>query len=107
VTTPAADAAPREWAQYYLGHGVAPIPVPFKSKQPVLEEWQHLRLTPETVGQHFNGGEMNLGALLGAVSRRRSGARTSTGGVTTSPSSAPSATRGTASSPARMATGAA
>jgi hypothetical protein len=66
---PAASAPPLEWARWYLDQDVAPIPVPFKSKIPVLKEWQNHRLTGETVVEHFNGGPVNLGALLGAASR--------------------------------------
>ena len=46
-----------------------PIPVPFRSKRPVLTEWQRLRITRETVATYFNGNPLNIGILLGATSR--------------------------------------
>jgi Bifunctional DNA primase/polymerase, N-terminal len=68
MSLPDLSAPALEWARYYLSRGAAPIPVPFKTKAPVLKGWQDLRITPETVIEHFNGGETNLGLLLGAAS---------------------------------------
>jgi hypothetical protein len=58
-----------EWIRWYLDQDAAPIPVPFKSKKPVLDEWQKLRLTHETVAEYFNGAPQNVGMLLGGASR--------------------------------------
>ena len=70
VTPPPAPSAPAlEWARFYLDHDVAPIPIPFKSKVPIFEKWQDMRLTPETVAEQFNGGPSNIGLLLGQASR--------------------------------------
>jgi len=57
-----------EWARFYLEQAVAPIPVPFKTKKPVLDEWQTLRLARETVAEYFNGAPQNIGMLLGEAS---------------------------------------
>ncbi len=61
----ARDASADDAARWYLERRVAPIPVPFKSKKPVLTEWPALRLTRDTVSEHFNGGPLNVGMLLG------------------------------------------
>ena len=51
----------------YLKLGWWPVPMLARSKRPVIDEWQHLRVTVETAGQHFNGSN-NIGLLLGDVS---------------------------------------
>jgi hypothetical protein len=48
--------------------GFSPIPIPFKSKIPNVPGWQRLRLTRETLGEHFNGVPQNVGALNGEAS---------------------------------------
>lgn len=55
-----------ECARFYLAHHTYPIPVPFRSKKPVLKDWPGLRLTLETIPDFFNGGPLNIGAILGA-----------------------------------------
>ena len=60
-------ATPREIATDYIDRGWAPIPLPFKQKRPVGEEWQRLRIDRSTVNNLFKG-EKNIGVLLGAVS---------------------------------------
>jgi bifunctional DNA primase/polymerase-like protein len=61
---PASTASAREWAEFYHDQGVIPIPVPFKSKAPVVKGWQ--KITLETARAHFNGEPSNTGLLLGA-----------------------------------------
>jgi P4 family phage/plasmid primase-like protien len=56
-------------AQRYIERGWAPIPVPFRAKKPILQQWQNLRLTAADLPQYFNGGPSNLGVLLGEASR--------------------------------------
>jgi putative DNA primase/helicase len=46
----------------------APIPVPFRSKAPVVAGWSALRLGAEDLDAHFNGQPSNIGVLLGAPS---------------------------------------
>src|SRR5215207_2783467 len=53
----------------HIDNGRAPIPVPFKAKGPILDGWQHLRITATTAADHFNGQRQNLGSLTGAPSR--------------------------------------
>ncbi len=52
----------------YIRRGWATIPVPYRSKAPILDEWQNLRLTPEAIGNYFNGKPQNIGVLLGEPS---------------------------------------
>jgi putative DNA primase/helicase len=56
-------------ARDYLRRGWSPIPVPFRSKQPVIQAWQRLRIAEDELHQHFNGKPSNLGVLLGEPSR--------------------------------------
>ena len=59
---------PREWARFYVAHGWSPIPVPFKTKKPILGEWQNLRLTQADIPDYFDGQPQNIGVLLGEAS---------------------------------------
>jgi hypothetical protein len=61
-------ASPLDQAQALLELGFSPIPVPYGSKAPVLRDWPNLRLTPETLGDYFNGERQNIGSLCGAPS---------------------------------------
>lgn len=45
--------------------GFSPVPVPHRSKRPVLKEWQRLEITTEVASQYFNGASQNIGVLLG------------------------------------------
>jgi putative DNA primase/helicase len=54
-------------ARDYLARGWQPIPVPRGTKIPTLDGWPELRLTEETLPEHFNGGP-NVGVLNGAPS---------------------------------------
>src|SRR4051794_23956078 len=68
--TPRLPAAmtPLEAAKAYVRQGCSVIPVPDRSKNPGLPEWQKLRLTESDLPQHFNGRRQNLGLLLGEAS---------------------------------------
>ncbi len=58
----------KEAALAYVRRGWAPIPLPARSKVPIAKGWPELRLTAETVGEHFNGQPQNIGVLLGEPS---------------------------------------
>ena len=45
--------------------GWSPIPVPHRSKNPGFKNWGQLRLTEDTLADHFNGQPQNVGVLLG------------------------------------------
>ena len=55
-------------AERYARRGWSVIPVPHRSKNPGLDGWQRLRLTSETIRNHFNGQPQNIGVLLGEPS---------------------------------------
>src|SRR5215212_4647470 len=55
-------------AKLYAAEGWSVIPIPYKEKAPKLKGWQNLRLTEETVAEHFNGRPQNVGVLLGEPS---------------------------------------
>src|SRR5262245_11676221 len=52
----------------YVTRGWSVVPVPFKSKRPVLSGWQDLRLDAANLREFFNGPPSNIGVLLGAPS---------------------------------------
>jgi hypothetical protein len=56
-------------AACYLTHGLAPLPLPARSKEPGYPGWQHLRLTADELDGHFPPAEArNVGILNGAPS---------------------------------------
>ncbi len=59
---------PQDIARAYLRRGWAPIPVPFRSKNPARARWQALRLTEQDLAAAFPGGPQNIGVLLGTPS---------------------------------------
>jgi Bifunctional DNA primase/polymerase, N-terminal len=52
-------------ARDVLRRGYKPVPVPIGKKSPVLTEWQHLDVTAASVPDYFNGGDKNVGAIMG------------------------------------------
>lgn len=56
-----------EWAQEYLSHDYVPIPIPHKSKAPLLPGWPNFRPSLETLSSHF-AGTVNIGLLCGGPS---------------------------------------
>ena len=59
---------PLDGARRHIANDRAPIPVPFKAKEPVVKEWQKLRITAETAVDYFDGRPQNVGVLPGAPS---------------------------------------
>ena len=55
-------------ARDYLRRGWAPIPIPFRSKNPGFAGWQKLRLAETDLERHFNCRPQNVGVLLGEPS---------------------------------------
>jgi Bifunctional DNA primase/polymerase, N-terminal len=49
----------------YIARGWSPIPVQFRSKKPIGQEWQKLRLNATTALAYFNGKQLNIGLILG------------------------------------------
>ena len=56
---------PLEVARKWVARGFLPIPVPFREKGPVLEDWQKLRLTLDDLSLYFDSQPQNIGILLG------------------------------------------
>jgi len=54
--------------QRYVGAGFAVVPIPHRSKRPVLEGWEALKLSADELPEHFNGRPQNVGLLLGKPS---------------------------------------
>jgi hypothetical protein len=55
-------------AERYVRAGFAVVPIPHRSKRPVLEGWEALRLTRDELPEHFNGKPQNVGLILGQPS---------------------------------------
>ena len=55
-------------ARDYIERGWAPVPVPFRTKGPLLADWQTLKINRETAPNFFNGAPQNIGIILGAAS---------------------------------------
>jgi hypothetical protein len=49
----------------YINHGLAPIPIHYKSKQPVNKGWTELRISKEDIGTYLDGHPINIGILTG------------------------------------------
>jgi predicted P-loop ATPase len=52
----------------HIREGIRPVPIPYREKKPVIDNWPALVITEENLGQYFNGAPMNVGAILGAPS---------------------------------------
>jgi hypothetical protein len=44
------------------------VPIPHKSKGPVIVRWQDLRISHETALRYFNSATQNIGVILGPAS---------------------------------------
>ena len=54
-------------ARAYMARNWMVVPIPHRSKSPVLLDWPNLRLAEADLPQHFSGNE-NIGLLLGETS---------------------------------------
>ena len=52
----------------YIDQGFAPIPIRYKSKQPVYKGWTELRISKEDIDTYFNEEPINIGILTGQAS---------------------------------------
>jgi len=59
----------QELVSEYVSLGFAPIPIQFKSKEPINRRWTELRISHNEVEKYFNGHPLNIGILTGAPSR--------------------------------------
>jgi hypothetical protein len=44
----------------YISHGFSPIPVPFRTKKPIIKEWNKLTVTANNFETHFDGSPTNI-----------------------------------------------
>jgi len=63
-----AECGIRSAAERYTLRGWSVIPIPYRKKKTTRKGWQRLRLTLESLNEHFNGRPQNLGVLLGEPS---------------------------------------
>ena len=60
----------REAARHYLDCGMAPLPLPPRSKKATIEGWPNLRITSDSLDSYFpTDEECNIAVLNGAPSR--------------------------------------
>ncbi len=59
---------PLDHARKYQRRGWQPLPIPHRTKHPVITGWQNLKLNESDLANHFNGKPQNIGVLLGAKS---------------------------------------
>ncbi len=55
-------------ATRYIRMGWAPLPIPHRTKKPLIADWPTLRITDADVSRHFNGLPLNIGVILGPLS---------------------------------------
>src|SRR6516225_6851046 len=60
--------SPLETARSYIDRGWSPVPVAYKSKNPIREGWQRLAIDETNVEIHFGSGPQNVGVTLGPIS---------------------------------------
>ena len=59
----------QERVSEYVSLGFAPIPVQFKSKEPINKRWTELRISQNEIEKYFNERPLNIGILTGEPSR--------------------------------------
>jgi hypothetical protein len=58
----------QEIASEYINHGFAPIPIRYKSKQPISKGCTEIRISKDDIGTYFNEPPVNIGILTGRAS---------------------------------------
>jgi Bifunctional DNA primase/polymerase, N-terminal len=56
---------PLEIARSFFARNWNPVPVHYKKKNPIGDEWQKLIITESNIATHFNGAKLNVGVQLG------------------------------------------
>ena len=56
---------PLDAAITWIQKGFSPVPVPHRSKRPILQGWEQLEITTDAAPQYFNGKLQNIGLHLG------------------------------------------
>jgi putative DNA primase/helicase len=53
----------------YINAGFSPIPIKYKSKQPLNKGWTNLKIATNDIGKYFSGDCINIGILTGQASK--------------------------------------
>ena len=61
------DMTPLDAAIAWIQQGFSPVPIPHRSKRPVLQGWERLEITMDVAPQYFNGKPQNIGLHLGCL----------------------------------------
>jgi P4 family phage/plasmid primase-like protien len=56
---------PLDAAIEWIRKGFSPVPVPHRSKRPILKGWERLEITIGLAAQYFNSAPQNIGLLMG------------------------------------------
>jgi AAA domain/Bifunctional DNA primase/polymerase, N-terminal len=59
---------PLQIALAYISRGWTPVPIPFRQKKPVIDDWPNLRIDASNAHQYFDGEKQNIGLQLGEAS---------------------------------------
>ena len=56
---------PLDAAIAWIQKGFSPVPIPHRSKRPILREWEQLEIAADAAPLYFNGKQQNIGVHLG------------------------------------------
>ena len=56
---------PLDAAIAWIQKGFSPVPIPHRSKRPILKEWEQLEIATDAAPQYFNGNQQNIGVHPG------------------------------------------
>src|SRR5262249_19583552 len=59
---------PLETANDYIARGWNPVPVAWRTKRPIGDDWHLRKIDASNVAQHFDGAPLNVGVQLGPSS---------------------------------------
>ena len=59
------DMTPLDAAIAWIQKGFSPVPIPHRSKRPILKGSEQLEITADVAPQYFNGTQQNIGVHLG------------------------------------------
>jgi putative DNA primase/helicase len=59
------DMTPLDAAVAWIQKGFSPVPIPHRSKRPVIPQWERLQITVDMASRYFDGDKQNIGLLLG------------------------------------------
>jgi hypothetical protein len=59
---------PLEAAQEFIARGWNPVPIAWRTKKPIGADWHLRKIDTGNVAEHFDGGQLNVGVILGPSS---------------------------------------